>query len=133
MYLLLAWLIFDFAVELIMEPKRSASVFDGLLALGLFGFWWVYLPYRERTRYRKDPGQRGENVVQLSPEGISEKSSRGSNASHPWTLCADWRESKRVIVLKTKSGIFYMFPKSCLSSEQLEELRSTLAAHLPKK
>jgi hypothetical protein len=133
MYLLLAWSVYVFAIGLIMEPKSPHVVFDGLIALGLFGFWWVYLPYQERIRYRKDPSQRGENVVQLGPEGISEKSSMGSNASRPWTVCSRWRESKRVIVLMTQSGIFYMFPKACLSTAQQDELRSVLAAHLPKK
>ena len=132
-YLLLAWSIYVFATGLIMEPKSPHVVFDGLMLLGLSGFWWVYLPYQMRRRYRKDPSQHGENVLRLGPEGVSEESSTGSTSSHAWTVCSDWRESKRVVVLKTHSGIVYIFPKVFLSAEQLEELRSILAAHLPKK
>jgi hypothetical protein len=132
MYLVLAWSVYVFAFGLIMEPKSPHVVTDGLIVLVLIGIWWIYLPYRVRRRYRKDPSQRGENVVHLGPEGISEQSLTVST-SRAWTLCSDWRESKRVVVLKTQSGIFYMFPKFCLSAEQLEELRSILAAHLPKK
>jgi len=131
-YLLIAWGVYEFAIGLIMEPKNPYVFLNGLIPLGLSGFWWVYLPYRMRRRYRKDLSQRGENVVQPGPEGLSEKSSMTST-SRDWTVCSDWRESKQVVVLKTQSGIFYMFPKACLSAGQLEELRSILAAHLPKK
>jgi hypothetical protein len=120
-------------IGLILEPKNSSTWFNGLIILFLLGFWWIYLPYRMRRRYRNDPSQQGEAVVQLSPEGVSEKSSMGSNSSRAWTVCSHWRESKRVIVLMTQSGIFYMFPKSCLSEEQQNELRGILNAALPKK
>lgn len=133
MYLLLAWSVYVFVIGLIMAPKSPHVVSDGLIALGLFGLWWVYLPYRERRRYRNDPSQHGENVVRLGPEGVSEESSTGSTSSRAWTVCSHWSESKRVIVLKTKSGIFYMFPKVCLSTEQQNELRGILTAALPKK
>ncbi len=132
-YLLFAWSVYVFALGLIMEPKSSHVVSDGLIALGLFGFYWIYLPYRERRRYRKDPSQQGENVVRLGPEGVSEESSTGSTSSRAWTVCSHWSESKRVIVLKTKSGIFYTFPKVCLSTEQQDEIRGILTAAIPKK
>jgi hypothetical protein len=133
MYFLMAQSLYFFALRLIMEPKSPYLVSDGLVVLGIIGLWWVYLPYRERRRYRKDSSQQGKNIVRLGPEGVSEESSTGSASSRAWTICSDWRESKRVIVLKTQSGIFYIFPKTCLNAEQLNELRTTLAAHLPKK
>ena len=132
-YVLLAWFLSLFVIGLINEPKNSSTCFNGLMVLCLLGFLWFYLPHRARRRYRKDPSQQGEAVVQLSPEGVSEKSSMGSNSSRAWTVCSHWRESKRVIVLMTQSGIFYMFPKACLSAEQQDELRGILAAALPKK
>jgi hypothetical protein len=96
-------------------------------------FLKLYTPYRVRRLYRKDPSQHGENVVQLGPEGLSEKSSIGSNVHFPWAACAQWRESRRVVVLMLQSGLYFIFPKACLSAEQIGELRSILAASLPRK
>jgi hypothetical protein len=118
---------------LILAPKNTNTGFNGLMVLFLFGFLWIYLPYRVRRRYRKDPSQQGEIVVQLSPEGVSEKSSMGSSTSRAWIVCSYWRESDLVIVLMTQSGIYFIFPKACLSTAQQDELRGILTAALPKK
>ena len=138
--ILLVWLcgvfvfsLYLFVTGIIIAPKYPFTYFNGLMALFLFGFLWIYLPNRIRRQYRKDPSQQGEMFVQLSSEGVSEKSLIGSSINRSWNVCSYWRESKRVIVLKTQSGIFYIFPKTCLNAEQLNELRTTLAAHLPKK
>jgi hypothetical protein len=133
MYLLLAWLVFQLAYDLLMGPKVRYVLFDGLSVLVLIGFWWMFLPNRLRRRYRKDPSQHGENLVRIGPEGLSEESSSGTRSSRAWSLCSHWSESGRVFVLKSQSGIFYIFPKACLSAGQQEELRSTLSAVLPKK
>jgi hypothetical protein len=133
MYLLIAWIVYNFAHGLLMQPKGPYVISDDFMALGLILLWWVYVPYRVRSRYRKDPSQQGENVVRLGPEGVSEESSTGSTSYRAWAVCSHWRESKRVIVLMTQSGIFYMFPKACLSTEQQNELRGILTAALPKK
>jgi hypothetical protein len=133
LYVLFAWFLYIFVMGLIFAPKNPSTAFNGLIVLFLLGYLWIYLPYRVRRCYRKDPIQQGEIAVQLRPEGVSEKSSMGSNSSYPWTVCSHWRESKRVIILMLQSGIFFIFPKTCLSTEQQSELRSILAAALPKK
>jgi hypothetical protein len=112
-------------------------LFD-VLPLEILTFAYVlflkfYTPYRVRRLYRKDPSQHGENVVQLGREGISEKSSIGSNVQLPWAARARWRESRRVVVLMFQSGLYFIFPKACLSAEQQDELRGILTAALPKK
>jgi hypothetical protein len=124
-----------FAAE---DVERGTTIENGIMPLEFFCLTYLFLfkvydPIRKRRKYRKDPSQRGENVVQLGPNGLSEVSSTGSTSSRAWTVCSCWRESKRVIVLKTQSGIFYIFPKACLSTEQQNELRGILAVALPKK
>jgi hypothetical protein len=133
LYVLLAWLLCEFVIGLVIEPKGLCTVYDGLAVLGLIGLLWIYLPYSVRRRYGKDPSQWGENVVRLGPQGVSEESSTGTSASRTWSVCSHWRESERVFVLRTQSGIYFTFPKACLNVGQQEELRSILAAHLPKK
>ena len=114
LYVLFAWFLYVFVMGLILAPKNTNTGFNGLMVLFLFGFLWIYLPYRVRRRYRKDPSQQGEIVVQLSPEGVSEKSSMGSSTSRAWIVCSYWRESDLVIVLMTQSGIYFIFPKASL-------------------
>jgi hypothetical protein len=133
LYLLFAWSLFVFVTGLIMRSKYPLTGSDGLVVLFLIGIFWIYLPYTVRRRYRKDPSQHGEMVVQLGSEGVSERSSTGSSSSRAWTVCSYWRESKRVIMLMTHSGIYFTFPKACLSNEQRDELRSILAKALPKR
>jgi hypothetical protein len=93
----------------------------------------VYLPYRMRCIYRKDLNHKGEMAVQLSPEGISERSSTGSKVYFPWNTLAQWREAKRVIVIMAQSGLYFIFPKACLTADQLGEIRSILLSTLQKK
>jgi hypothetical protein len=138
--ILLVWLcgVFVFSLYLlvtgiIIAPKYPFTYFNGLMALFLFGFLWIYLPNRIRRQYRKDPSQQGEMFVQLSSEGVSEKSLIGSSINRSWNVCSYWRESKRVIILMTHSGIYFTFPIACLNNEQQSELRGILTAALPKK
>ena len=118
---------------------KNASVVENAIfpvevfCLGYLLMFKVYLPYRMRRNFRRDPNQRGEMVVQLSPEGILERAPIGSNMYFPWIACAQWRESRRVIVLTVQSGVYFIFPKACLSSAQQDELRGILTAALPKK
>lgn len=132
-YLLFAWSLFVFATGVINGSKNPLVGSDGLVLLFLIGIFWIYLPYQVRRRCRKDPSQQGEMIVRLSSEGVSERSSTGSSSSRAWTVCSYWRESKRVIMLMTHSGIYFTFPKACLSNEQRDELRSILAASLRKR
>lgn len=60
-----------------------------VFCLGYFLVFKVYFPYGMRRNFRKDMSQRGEMVVQLSPEGVSEKSSIGSNVYFPGPLALD--------------------------------------------
>jgi len=130
----LVWEFFESALTFVAGPMNPLNDFFIIVNICLLGLVWLYLPYfRPRGRYRKDPAQRGEMAVLLSGEGVSEKSSLGSNLFFPWTACARWRESRRVIVLRVESGVYFIFPKACLSAGQQDELRSILAAHLPKK
>ncbi len=93
----------------------------------------VYDSYRFRTAYRQTLDLWGETFVKLGPDGISERDSIGSNSHYPWIVCARWRESRRVFVLIPNSYTYLIFTKACLSAAQQDELRSILAAHLPKK
>ena len=54
------------------------------LFLGYILLYKVFVPYRIRRSFRKDLGQQGENVVQLSLEGVSEKSSRSMSDIAEW-------------------------------------------------
>ena len=93
----------------------------------------LYIPFRVRRLFRQDPNHKGEMAVQLSGDGVSEESSIGPNVYFPWAACSRWRESRRVIVLIVQSGIYFIFPKACLSAAQQDELRSELATRLPMR
>ncbi len=118
--------------------KSLFVVLFNILPFDILAFCWViilkiYVPFMVRRHFRKVMDHHGENFVHLSPEGVSEKSSMGSNSSYPWTVCSHWRESKKVIVILLQSGIYFLFPKACLSTAQQNELRGILTAALPKK
>ena len=120
------------------DIKRGTTIEDGIMPLEQLCLIYlllfvVFVPVRAHWKYRKDPSQRGENLVQVGPGGVSEESSMGSSSSRTWSVCSYWRESKRVFVLMTQSGIFYIFPKAGLSEAQREELRGILTAALPRK
>jgi hypothetical protein len=104
-----------------------------ILAFCYVLFLNLFIPYRLHRVYRKDMSQKGEMTVQLSPKGVTEKSSDGANVYFPWTHCDRWRESQRVFVLIVQSGVYFIFPKACLSAAQQDELRGILIAALPKK
>jgi hypothetical protein len=129
----LVWDLFECMVQFFVAPRNAFNDFWILVNVCLLGLIWIYLPYRVRRRYRKDPGQRGEMAVQLGQEGVSERSSLGPNLYYPWSACARWNESSRVFVILTRSGVYFTFPKTCLSAAQQDELRGILAASVPKK
>jgi hypothetical protein len=129
----LVWDLFGSVIEFVVKPMNLFNDFSILVILCVLGLFWIYPPYRVRRRYRQDPGQRGEMAVQLSPEGVSEKSSLGPNLYYPWSACARWGESRRVFVLLARSGVYFTFPKSCLGAAQQDELRGIFTASIPKK
>ncbi|MGO9317505.1 MAG: hypothetical protein ACLPXT_04030 [Terracidiphilus sp.] len=104
-----------------------------ILTFFLTLFYYVFIPFNLRKKYRKTVHYREGIVQKLSTEGISETTSVGSFVSYSWSFCDYWRESRAVFVLILQSGIYFTYPKACLSAEQQNELRVILAAALPKK
>jgi hypothetical protein len=112
---------------------EKAILVPGALCFGFLLMFKVVAPLKIRRLYRSDMSQRGENVVEVGPEGVSAKSSAGWSSSCAWSVCSNWRESKEVFVLITQSGGYFTFSKACLTTEQQNELRGILVAALPKK
>jgi hypothetical protein len=131
-FVLFALLLYFCAVVFIDYPNNPWNYFFAFMLPCLLGFR-MYIPYRVRRIYRTGLNQQGEAVNELTSEGISKKSSEGSLLYFPWAVCSRWRESRRVIIVIAQFGICLVYPKTSLTTAQQDELRSILAAHLPKK
>jgi hypothetical protein len=103
-----------------------------ILLMCLLGFR-MYLPHLMGRIYGARTNQQGESVNELTSNGVSKKSTEGSLLYFPWTVCKNWRESQRVVIVIAEFGICLVYPKACLSTGQQDELRGILTAALPKK
>jgi YcxB-like protein len=103
----------------------------GLLAWILI--FRVFVPYGARRQYKKLKSLHGEISNEVTPEGLMQRTSSGSYGFSSWKDFSYWRESRRAFIVVYPSKIFCMIPKTGLTEEQLGEIRSTLAAALPKK
>jgi hypothetical protein len=119
-------------IAFIIEPGSPWIYFIAFMLPCLLGFK-MYIPYLVRRIYRTSLNQQGETANELTPKGISKKSSEGSLLYFPWAVCKRWRESRRVIIVVAEFGICLVYPKACLTTEQQNELRGILSAALPKK
>ncbi len=123
-------------------PESRVSVTHALLVnIGpfvLLGGIWVFVlfnlgPIRLRRIYRKDPFVQGECTVNLTSESILVRNTAGTSSQTGWNVYKSWREGNGIIVLVFHSGACFGMSLAGLSNPQRDELRSILAAALPKK
>jgi len=93
----------------------------------------ILLPSMGRLSYRRNKNIQAEFNNSVTESGFSYKSSSGSSGDAPWSSFSYWRESQAVLLLVFPSNIFLICPKSCLTSEKLEEFKAILSRVLPKK
>jgi hypothetical protein len=90
-------------------------------------------PMLKRREYRKDARMQGIFTATIGQHSIlirdaSGTSSQAGENSYEW-----WHESKRLIVLRLRSGAHTIVSLAGLSDAQRAELRNLLAANLPKR
>ncbi len=123
------------------EPSAPSTGSALILNLGPFVVLlliWVYAafrfgPMRMRQLYRKDPTMQGQFTVNITTEAISMRNTVGSSSQSGWNLYEYWREGQDVIVLKFRSGAYFVLGLSSLSDLQRTELRGILSTALQKK
>jgi hypothetical protein len=131
-FVLIVLILYLSVIVFIYDPGSQWKYFFVFMFLCLLGFK-ICIPYLMGRIYRSRTSQQGEMVNELTPKGVSKKSSEGSLLYFPWSVCRCWRESRKVIIVVAEFGVCLVYPKACLSAAQQDELRGILAAALPKK
>ncbi|HUX45164.1 MAG TPA: hypothetical protein VMV57_10475 [Terracidiphilus sp.] len=103
------------------------------VALVIFLRFAYYAPRQVRGLYKKDPVMHGQFTVNITPDFISMRSTAGFSAQSAWSILDFWREGKDLLLVVFHSGAYYTISLAGLSEPQRTELRSILAAALPKK
>jgi hypothetical protein len=101
-----------------------------LLGIGaLYGFYG----YHFRRMYRKVPLLRARRNLDIDDHNIQFKTAT-SESRTPWDVYIKFAENKDTFILFQQGNqIFIPIPKRELSTSQIDELRTLLAAHLPRK
>jgi YcxB-like protein len=93
----------------------------------------IGIPWLLKRQFRKNKNFNAEFTTEVNAEGITQKSSMGSSSHTLWNAFKGWRESEKMVIIEFPSGLYLFLPKSKLSTEQGDELRSILMAFLPKR
>ena len=93
---------------------------------------FVYFPRRLRSGYQKDASMQGEILLKLDPASVSLQFTGGSTKVE-WAALDHWSEKKGIVWLVYPTRTHHLVSLASLSDPERDQLRSTLAAHLPKK
>jgi hypothetical protein len=120
------------------NPFLTSSFWLNVGPFVLLASLWVFLffrfvPARLRKLYLNDPVMQGTFTVSVAPDSISVQNNAGSSGRATWNIYERWHEGKSVIILIIRSQTYLILSVSALSEAQRAELRSILAAALPKK
>jgi hypothetical protein len=116
------------AVAMRESLQPGAWFLSAFLLLYVFGIPWLL-----KRQYRKNDNLKAEFFNEVTAEGITQKSSKGSSSHTLWNAFRSWRESDRVMIIEFPSGLYLVLPKSEMSPDQQTELRGIVAAALPKR
>jgi len=104
----------------------------------LIGGAGIYLlfglePMLKRREYREDARMQGEFTVNIGQGLILIRDAAGTSSQAGENSYEWWHESKRLIVLRLRSGAHTIVSLAGLSDAQRAELRNLLTATLPKR
>jgi hypothetical protein len=121
----------------IFETLRAEPAFSNLFLLGfliLCCFIIFMSPRWSAARmYRNHPSTDGVVNVSITLEHVDVRLGNGVISCYTWPFYKYWREGKKFVSLRLKTGHFQFLPTTVLTDAQRDELHSILAASLPKK
>lgn len=92
---------------------------------------FVFFPRRLRRKYQANASMQGDFTLNITPDAVTLQYSGGADRTE-WKVYEHWSEKKDVIWLGFPQGGHQLVGVAALSDAQRDELRSILAAHLPK-
>jgi len=106
-----------------------------LLGMGL-ALFFIANPWLTRRKQKKMYSSASAMHGKLSAE-FDDQGARFSGPNHNgsagWQNYQKFTEDSRMFLLWQPTKVFNLIPKRYLSSQQVEELRTVLSAHLPRK
>ncbi|HEY2861839.1 MAG TPA: hypothetical protein VGJ21_25795 [Terracidiphilus sp.] len=105
------------------------AIMLGVWAVAIF--WMV--PWSLRRVYRKDPVLQGVYTIDVTTNQLSIDNTAGISSQVQWRVYESWHEKNGVIVIRYKSGWFFIISLLRASDPQRAELRKILSEALPKK
>lgn len=133
--LFLAFYAFVLAVAFYnIEKWDERAVFTIASALGGSVFYcfgrFVYNPWFAGRQFSRQPLAQIENVVALTPDGVSFASERG-DMRLLWSDFIDWRADSRTIIMFRAPRLFMIVPtRLAAQGFPIDELKSALERHL---
>jgi hypothetical protein len=117
----------DSAFSGLWAPLIWGSILLGIAVL--YGFYG----YQFRRVYRKAPLLRERRTLDVDDHNFQFKTAT-SESRVPWDAYIKFAENKDTFILFQQGNqIFVPIPKRELTASQIDELRSLLAGHLPRK
>jgi len=132
------WLLPLLAVVLVADAIVRSSWSNALysvLWLGMLGPWLLYL--QPRRAFKATPSMRAAHSWVVGPDGlrfeaVDADSARLASSEMAWATIARARESRAAFVLQPSRGTACVLPKRAFTPQALAEMRTLLAAHVPK-
>jgi hypothetical protein len=113
------------------ELKTSTNI---LPLVGLTAFWgflfWGAVCWTARKQFTQTPAVQGPRTAIFHGTGIHTTWDGGASDLE-WKTYIGYFETKNQFLIYSSSLLFGIVPKRCLDAEQLTELRSVLALHIP--
>lgn len=143
--LLIGWFVVSHRPVSVLEiesPSRSASstslmssilVVIGLVVLGNVLYRVKKRSSLLREMYWKNPVMQGEFTVEATSEEVKSRNTAGTSSASKWDVYESWSEEKNLMLLTMRNETFSILNLAALSAQQRDELRTIIAAALPKK
>ena len=121
-------------IVLVTQPTSQLSI-NAVILIALAISWalckWTAPWWSARNQFRKQPSAQGPRILMLDSTGTHWRWD-GGTADVEWKNVIRYLEGKNEFLLYSSPAAFNMIPKRAMSAEQLEELRSLLAKHVPE-
>jgi len=99
----------------------------GVLAVGLFSYQYLYVPWRARRVFAQTKALHRPYVWSWNDEQLNYKTDLATGIV-PWTNLSFWRESETMFALYASSVAFFLVPKRAFATNaEVDAFRALLA------
>ncbi len=98
-----------------------------VLLVTRYAVCWLQLPGTSNQLHAQTGTMEMPTTYHLTPDRFKASYAEGTS-DHPWCRFIDYLETDTVLMLRRTPGFMFLFPKRCLTAEQLDQFRALLTA-----